>query len=1044
MKKMQRVLSAACATSMVMSIGNIPVFATNSNEIVAISETISTSNSQEKRCILFENSVPENFLVTDNSKLSISEAHKKFGKNSLEWQIGQTGKLFINSNIGYGSLDSQNRKDLKKDSFAVYIYNENPVNKEALFEFTTNKNVDCSFKMNMNFKGWRSAWVMFDRDMEGTPKSSMNGLTITMPEELKGNKVYFSTIILSTPLDARHHPRTYQNPNVNIEADKGANSHWMSLYSFDKQLQKNLSTPSNVTQNDISQANEIKNRTTEYILNKKSPKNFEELKNNYEKYNISINENGTSGKSVDFDKAFAIFDEFDKNSLGLEFVKLREFSTLMYDIANFYLKSSNTIEKEQAKQMYLNMFKHLIDQGMAHGSGIGTIHHIGYDVREYFNALYLMENVLKEENLLNEAQQASAWFSGLGRIYYENLDADGINMDVLTTQTEGMLTSILMIENENQRVKLLKQFTKWLTFACSPKSGLKGPFKSDGSGYHHTNFYPAYTNSGIIGVTPVVYLLSKTDYRLPQEQHEIIKKAVMNFRLFSNQNQYLISVSGRHPKGTESFSIAPFKWMSLAGTPDGSEEIDSEVARAYMRLTKPTDAFYKELSKKGFEPESAPNGNWSFNYGSLALHRRNEWLVGAKGYSRYLWANETYEKANLYGRYISHGHVQIMSKGNPVNNQDSGYYHDGWDWNSWPGTTTIHLPIDELKSDVKQVDVLGGVEEMLLSDETYSGALNIQNENGMFAMKLHEHPKYNGSHRARKSVFMFDNRIICLGTNIENNNTKYPTNTTLFQNYLTDISEPIFVNNSQKITGLDYQKTLTTNQGDYILDNNNNGYILEKGQKITLTRKNQESRSQDKGSVTYGDFTKAVIEHGKAPKAEDYEYMILVDTTYPELEKTANMIKQNKNNIYTVLQKDYNAHIVKDIATNTTGYALFEANNAINKGLIQSVDTPSMIMTKETDNSLILSVCDPDLRYYEGIDKSQYDENGQLKEVSPYGLSWISNEGKKHTMRLELKGNWKLANPSTNCRIVENKKETTVLELDCKEALKIETTLVHT
>ena len=60
-----------------------------------------------------------------------------------------------------------------------------------------------------------------------------------------------------------------------------------------------------------------------------------------------------------------------------------------------------------------------------------------------------------------------------------------------------------------------------------------------------------------------------------------------------------------------------------------------------------------------------------------------------------------------------------------------------------------------MKSSIAQVDTFSGIEEMLLSDETYSGGNNLNN-NGMFAMKLHENPKYNGSHRARKSVFFFD------------------------------------------------------------------------------------------------------------------------------------------------------------------------------------------------------------------------------------------------------------------------------------------------
>ena len=41
-----------------------------------------------------------------------------------------------------------------------------------------------------------------------------------------------------------------------------------------------------------------------------------------------------------------------------------------------------------------------------------------------------------------------------------------------------------------------------------------------------------------------------------------------------------------------------------------------------------------------------------------------------------------------------------------------------------------------------------GMEEMLYSDEAFAGGLSQAHLNGNFGMVLHEHDKYNGSHRA--------------------------------------------------------------------------------------------------------------------------------------------------------------------------------------------------------------------------------------------------------------------------------------------------------
>ena len=44
-------------------------------------------------------------------------------------------------------------------------------------------------------------------------------------------------------------------------------------------------------------------------------------------------------------------------------------------------------------------------------------------------------------------------------------------------------------------------------------------------------------------------------------------------RIYTKETQILV-LSGRHPTGLHKISIDPFKWMALAGTPDGKQELD--------------------------------------------------------------------------------------------------------------------------------------------------------------------------------------------------------------------------------------------------------------------------------------------------------------------------------------------------------------------------------------------------------------------------------------------------------------------------------------
>ncbi|MGL5675530.1 MAG: chondroitinase family polysaccharide lyase [Cellulosilyticaceae bacterium] len=987
----------------------------------------------EKNFLLFEDQIQDFITVDTASALELSARRTKFGDTSLKWSIGQEGTMRISTDIGYRAFDG-NPSDQRRSSFVMWLYNECPSKEKLTLEFLEQGKVATHFEFGLDFKGWRCAWVMYDRDMKGTPTEQMDQLVIRAPKSMEGKDLYFTNIILSTPLDARHHMRDEQLPFVNLDADQRSNSHWMSVYAF-YEAYKKFNLTGQVAKEQLEDLEIIHERYQEYLCERREVVDFKHLKAKYISCEIRVEEGEIKGRSIDYQASFVTLNAFDKTKYleKINSIQAKEYFKVMYDLAIFLYKAEDKTHQGEVKEMFVRMFWHLWDQGFAKGSNAGTLHHLGYEMLQYYPAVYLMKDVLKKAGWMEEAMGAMNWFSGMGRIFYEELEAEGINMDVINTLIEGMFASVLMVDDTVLQSELLGAFNKWLTFACSPKSGLKGPFKYDGLGFHHQGFYPAYARDGLNGVTPIIYLIHGTCYGLPKEQHELVKQAVLNFRIFSNRNQFLLSVSGRHPKGTEALSLTPFKYMTLAGSPDRQQEVDHQVAAAYLRLTEgEQDSFADKLKGMGIQSEKAPVGNWSMNYAALSLHRRGEWLVGVKGHSKYVWANESYLDANLYGRYISHGQIQVMNQGSPVSNKESGYFQQGWDWNSWPGTTTIHLPIEKVKSDVRNVDTFSGFEEMLFSDESYAGAVDLEGRQGMFAMKLHEHPKYNGSHRARKSVFMFENRILALGSDIENNDSQYPTRTTLFQSYLRKSDEPIYIGGDQEITGLGYKESFTLESTTYLMDNHNIGYILPAGHKVTVTREYQQSRDQHDDGVTYGEFAKAVIEHGYAPQDAGYEYLMLIDTSLEALHSL------KENSPYTILQKNSKAHIVKDHETGILAYALFEANEKINKGQIVGIDTPALVMTEEKEDEFLISISDPDLRLYEGRDESQYDERGIQKEVSVYSREWRGNPSQMHTLQLTLVGEWELAHENNKCRVLSRGDGNTVLAVDTVEGAKVE------
>lgn len=340
-------------------------------------------------------------------------------------------------------------------------------------------------------------------------------------------------------------------------------------------------------------------------------------------------------------------------------------------------------------------------------------------------------------------------------------------------------------------------------------------------------------------------------------------------------------------------------------------------------------------------------GSWSYPYSCLQVHRRANWMVAVKGHSRYIWNTETYAGCNLYGRYLNYGNLQILGAGNPISNFGSGYRQEGFDWAHIPGTTATVLPVDSLRARIENADTNAGFEEMLQSDESFCNGLSFS-EQSVWGMKLHSHDKYDGSLRARKSVFCFDNRIICLGTNICSD---YPasTETTLFQVAATPA---ILAENT-------HTTPLTDGYGNYYYALSDSLYT-----RIGL----QYSRHEETDAPTEGYFSMAALSHGVRPHNAAYEYVISVQPKEAPSQETVAAS-------YQVLRADSMAHIVTDTESGLAAYVLFEPNAAFGNSF------PCLLFVQHTETGLTLRVSDPDLHLYEGASDETYDTGGSVKNA---------------------------------------------------------------
>lgn len=974
-----------------------------------------------------------------HSQLSLNTEHFKHLKSSLNWKWNAAlAQWSIKQPIDY-KLRNMKSKDNGVSTFVFWVYAKNSIKEGKLkVEFLKNGRVCSFFEYGLDFTGWRGAWVAFDRDMQGKPEIGMDEMRITAPN-INSGELFFDHIMLSSLQDVRQHTADFQAPFVN----PSTTNHWLILLSsskknFDTALQPSLSVSE---QKSIAK---IQKRLTEMLLDGKKAISVKKLTDALSQYQIRQNSDGTlNGLPVFFERYGETYEYLGAQKYNLLFnnaMGLTKCNQLLFNLAVSYNKNPNPSEKSQIAALYVLLMRHLLDQGFQAGSALGTLHHLGYSMRNFYPAAFLMKEPLEEAHLDQQVQQAMEWFAGTGEIKTQPTEP-GMDIDAFNTSLVGRLSSILMLRDSPEKSRYLQAFTRWIDNGFLFTKGTSDAFKPDGTIFHHRGNYPAYSVGGLEGAVTANYLLCNTDFQLNTQGRMNLKNALMAMRTYCNLQTWPLSLSGRHPDGTGHLVPEHFALMALTGAPDYSTKIDNELAAAYLRLdTTPDTKFRKLFLKAGIKPEMAPSGNWSYNYSCLAVHRRDNWMVSAMGFSRYLWATETYVGANLYGRYLNHGNLQILATGNPISNFGSGYNQEGWDWNHFPGTTAAVLPMNELRANVKNLDAESGYEEMLLSDEAFAGSLSSQNKQGVFAMKLRENPKYNGSLHARKSYFFFDNRVVALGSGICSDLVDRPVNTTLFQVYLPIPETAIYVDDS-KIVQFPYSQKID-DEKVYLSDGLNNWFFVKNGN-VELSKSLQKSLDEETDAPTQNNFALAAINHGAKPKNASYEYMVLLQPKPKELKTTVKTFDSSKQLSYEVLQQDSLAHIVTDKVTNSVGFALFEAAKLSVKSVVLEVDKPCLLMTTPlASNRMAFSACNPDLNFYDGRSESKVDANGQTVEKSVYSMTWKDNESIVSDLIVHLNGKWMLESANDYISVLSVDDNNTKLCIKCQHGLSREAVLI--
>ena len=879
--------------------------------------------------INLETSVPTNWSCSAGT-LAISTNHFKLGAQALQWNWTANDIITV-TNPGIVAADVT---DFYTHTCDLWVHNPVGVSGQKLrFEFVdSGGTVQYYFDFYLDFTGWRRAVRSFKYDMKG-PASNANFKQVRIKGPTTGaGQLFFDAVTWVGPRFTRYQDQ----PNSDIAGYMSSADTYQPYYEFTPDIAASSPTPAELQSLAIL-------RTNWLAANAGTVPNSSTLTAAYSAWtNLSIISNaaGIHGDVISY---------VDTQPLESWVINLGK---------DVYWRTN----AESVRKLNL-LLRHLWDQGMDAGSGEGQGGGSqGYDFRATPTGLVLgykgYDSVLRERTW-----QMLHWMYRMGQFWQPN-PPPGDNTDDIYLTLEQQLGAVLFLTaNDATAVQYLKGMQRYLDRFLTPSNGTDDAIKVDGVSFHHRTHYIAYMYA-LRELVDVLHQFRGTQFQVNSNAYVTLRGGLYSMLLMANNSssatstgQYANSLSGRHP-----FSVAlPFDYVTLQRLGELGGEIlgqsaDPVVARAYNRLF---GASYPFTLFTPFGSEPNPAGFYQFNYSPIGVFRQSNWVATVKAMGTNFWGSEIYVTENRYGRYTSYGALEVFYPGAL---EASGFKLAGWDWNKPPGTTTILLPWDQLIAEVDREDVF--------SVSNFSGALSFRGEAGLYACNFREVAKstmtnHNGTFVWHKSWFCFSNQIVCLGSDITNNDTVNPTITTICQGVLTNTSRAT-VYNGINITAFPHTSNNSGAANRWLLDHLGTGYYVHAGAGLRISRGLQTSPDETgSGAFTSSNFATAWLDHGTAPAGASYEYVVIPGTSSSAMSQLAANYASPATTPYEVLQRDATAHIVRWKPDSRIGYALFQTNalatGLTNAGIIAAASRPCLIMTEANNAMLVLSVVDPSL-----------------------------------------------------------------------------------
>lgn len=618
---------------------------------------------------------------------------------------------------------------------------------------------------------------------------------------------------------------------------------------------------------------------------------------------------------------------------------------------------------------------------------------------DFLSALPVCDDLRKSRLILAVMDLLEA-----GQLY---LDAEEIgqriNSDYIYNVTPHLFVCAVHNPDDEQAAKDLSAFSHFLSACTQYSPSGYDVLKPDGTGFHHNTHYNGYMYSY---KTWVEYMgrLKGTSFRIEKDAYERMKKAIVSVYLMAvrsdsdKQRYFANSMAGRHPfTGLDvNFSKELFVTLIEVGGDVLGVPYDNELASYY-------NYFYR-TKKYANAPELDADGFYQFNYSPAGVYRHGNWIAVMRCPTTNFWGGELYSKTNRFGRYQSHGTLEILYEGGlekcgyPVDKEKKSA---GWDWNMMPGSTTVHYSdwkeMMPNKNDADRFDQKSAT-------TNFAGALAWK-DCGVFAAAFDQDDRW-GSRRFEptnltfcKSVFAIDGMLFAVGTGISAKGS-YPdewfTATNLFQSILSKSSERTVVNGQEVKKGK--ETVVDSKNSAWMVTPASTGYFIPEGHDKLVVKYDGQSTPSSAGMAAGLGMevaAKAYLYHGVKPEKKGYRFMVVPSTTPEKMKEIAG--KQEKDELFKVLAAQDSVHVVKHLPSASTAYALFAPATNLPYGVVYASQTELLLLERlgQKGENLDLALCNPNLRP-ETISKNNWKPTPTPAVIELKG-SWTMKAGTKHT-----------------------------------------------